>query len=271
MTLLPLTDCCFLLGVDPKTLRLWLTSAQVACRPHPTDARLKCLTPPQLHHLAALHDRFLPDPLPQTVSGPLAPSLSPPDERVPHVAPEADVQHQLTLLHAQVATLQEHVTQLALAVVRQQQQQTERPAVTASRTVSTSPPAAATRRQPAPATSPASSKPSQPRSHVLALIEEGADGHFVIIAPDQGVLALLPDSPAWFAWLASLISFSFQSQQGSFSATRKFRDGQRIQSWNIHRSLHGRSCTLYLGLTPTLTIARLQEMASIAHARLTAL
>jgi len=35
--------------------------------------------------------------------------------------------------------------------------------------------------------------------------------------------------------------------------------------------MHGRSCTLYLGLTPTLTLARLQAMAGAVHTRLTAL
>jgi len=68
-----------------------------------------------------------------------------------------------------------------------------------------------------------------------------------------------------------LTAFTFEGQNGRFSATRKFRHGQRIQSWNVHRSLHGRSCTLYLGLTPTLTLARLQDMAAAIHARLTAL
>ena len=88
--------------------------------------------------------------------------------------------------------------------------------------------------------------------------------------PGVGVLPLVPDSPEWFAWLGSLTSFSFEDQRGHFSATRKFRHGERIQSWNVHRSLHGRSCNLYLGLTPTLTLARLQEMVIAVHARLTA-
>jgi hypothetical protein len=90
----------------------------------------------------------------------------------------------------------------------------------------------------------------------------------VLIAPTEGVLSFAPDSPEWFAWLSSLISFTFEGQHGRFSATRKFRKGQRIQSWNIHRSLHGRSCNVYLGLTPTLTIARLEEIATTVQARL---
>jgi len=60
MTLLPLTDCCLLLGVDPKTLRLWLKAAHLCWTVHPSDARLKCLTQPQLAQLAQLHGRSLP-------------------------------------------------------------------------------------------------------------------------------------------------------------------------------------------------------------------
>ena len=66
MTLLPFADCCLWLGVDPKTLRLWLKAANLSCCLHPTDARLKCLTPSQLQHLADLHGRCLPHPLPGT-------------------------------------------------------------------------------------------------------------------------------------------------------------------------------------------------------------
>src|SRR6266496_4486887 len=110
MTLLPFTDCCLLLGVDPKTLRLWLTSAHLSCTRSPTDARLKCLTPSQLHHLAELHDRFLPDPLPgeasERGSSPAFASLpaqtaspqeSPAVSSVAAPPPEADLRHQFTL------------------------------------------------------------------------------------------------------------------------------------------------------------------------------
>ena len=291
MTFLPLTDCCLLLGVDPKTLRLWLTSAHLSCCVHPTDARLKCLTPAQLHHLAALHDRFLPDPLPGEASersasaivlSPLAPATSPQQRPTPAEAassPEADLRHQFALLQDRVSTLQEQVTQLALALVREQQRHWDLRApvpapslASPGATVAPAPKAPAARRHPVPSRPVASAQPNQHRrTRALPLIEEGADGRFVIISPTQGVLALLPDSPAWFDWLASLTAFSFQSHHGRFSATRKFRNGQRIQSWTVHRSLHGRSCSLYLGLTPTLTLARLQEMVAAVHARLTAL
>src|SRR5262249_13111837 len=114
-------------------------------------------------------------------------------------------------------------------------------------------------------------EPPRTRSRALPLIQVRPDGSVVVISPTEGVLPLVPDSPEWFAWLASQIAFSFEGQDGHFSATRKFRQGQRIQSWNVHRSLHGRSCTLYLGLTTALTLARLHEMEALVQARLTSL
>jgi len=293
MTLLPLTDCCLLLGVDPKTLRLWLTSAHLSCTIHPTDARLKCLTPSQLHHLAHLHDRFLPDPLPGEGSSPASSPIPTPPTTHPDSplesprpfslqtpSPEVELRQQLTLLQAQVATLQQQVTDLALALVRERTSLCSWLTAPASTPLPASPAlapktaVASLSCQSAPAAKPkAASDIDRPRSRsrALPLIESGADGHYVLISPTQGVLSLVPASPPWFDWLSSLSAFTFQSSQGRFSATRKFRDGQRIQSWNVHRSLHGRSCTLYLGLTPTLTLARLEDMAAAVHARLTAL
>ncbi len=208
MTLLPFTDCCLLLGVDPKTLRLWLTSSHLSCTRSPTDARLKCLTPSQLHHLAELHDRFLPDPLPGEASergsspafASLPPQTASPQESpaVSSVAappPEADLRHQFTLLQAQVASLQEHVTQLALALVHEQQWHWQlrvaSPAQSLPSPLATSTPAPKAHiaptpgRSPAPAKPAASAKPDRPRSRALALIEEGADGQYVVIAPTK--------------------------------------------------------------------------------------
>jgi hypothetical protein len=59
MTTMTQTDCCSMLGIDPKTLRHWLRQANMQVAPHPSDARLKCLTEAQVQHLAALHDRPL--------------------------------------------------------------------------------------------------------------------------------------------------------------------------------------------------------------------
>jgi len=262
MTLLPLTECCLLLGVDPKTLRLWLTSAHLSCTGHPGDARLKCLTHPQLQHLATLHGRSLPDPLP--TGTPLAPQAAPSEARtLPAV--EVEFWPHLMRLQSQVAALQEQVTHLALSLLHERERHGYGHECAAPSLASL----------PSPATPTVAAAPlsphlhPRPRSRALALIEYGTDGSYVVICPTQGVLSLIPDSPAWFDWLASLTAFTFQGTQGRFSTTRKLRKGQRVQAWSAYRSLHGRSCTLYLGLTRHLTLARLEEMAATIHARLT--
>lgn len=127
MTLLPLNDCCLLLGVDPKTLRLWLKAAQLSWTLHPGDARLKCLTPPQLQQLAELHGRSVPAALPSApaaLAAPLTGAAVPPQPPAPTPAcacADAEVRHHLSLLQTQVVSLQEQVTQLALALLRTQQ------------------------------------------------------------------------------------------------------------------------------------------------------
>jgi len=283
MTLVPLTACCLALGVDPKTLRLWLQAAQLSWCLHPADARKKCLTLPQLQQVAALHGRPLPSALAQAVTSPACVAASEQGSLAASPQPnEAEVGQQLRLLQQQVSTLQAQVTELALLLVRASlahgSQAATSAALSAAPGVAGAPAARrASDAAPAPVTGetpravPAAPVRTRTRSRALPLIQVRADGSVVAIAPTEGVLSVVPDSQAWFAWLSSLTAFSFEGQQGRFSATRKFRQGQRVQSWNVHGSMHGRSCTLYLGLTPTLTLARLQAMALAVHTRLTAL
>jgi hypothetical protein len=291
MTLLPLTDCCLLLGIDPKTLRLWLKSAHLSCTVHPTDARLKCLTQPQLHHLASLHGRCLPESLPLPAgaaaplptSAPLAAEAEPPIARACSPAADADLRHTLVHLQTQVATLQEQVTQLALSVLRERDwrweerlSQAQAPLPTQAMHPPLTRPAGLDTSQSRlndPAPTPAALDPApsrtRSRSRALPLIDYGADGRYLAICPTQGVLPLLPDSPEWFDWLASLTAFTFQGVNGRFSTTCKVRKGQRAHAWSAYRSLHGRSCNLYLGLTSHLTLAHLEQMAAKMQAHLT--
>jgi hypothetical protein len=280
MSLVPLNECCLRLGVDPKTLRLWLKAAQFSCCLHPTDARLKCLTLAQLQQLADLHGRPLPKSQPDTApQGVAEPASAPATESLLTPPAASDLHQQLSLLRQQVTTLQAQVTELALALLRQSfahQPPTSAvpvlappvPACTSTQTKVRGP---ARVKASTPSTVKPEPEPTRKRSRALPLIQVRTDGSVVVISPTEGVLPLVPDSPAWFAWFASQTAFSFEGRHGHFSATRKFRHGQRIQSWNVHRSLHGRSCTLYLGLTPALTLARLQEMEALVQARLTAL
>lgn len=254
MTLFPLSECCLHLGVDPKTLRCWLKAAQLAACLHPTDARVKCLTSEQLAHVAHLHDRRLPEHEALTPLRPADPPAEASDTEV------AALRQTVSDLQSQLQTLQTQFTDLTLTLLQRL------PSVPLHK-LPRNPPQVAPAQDPSvpPPPSPAPSKRPLPQ----ALIEARADGSYAIISQQEGLLSLVPDSPAWFAWLASLRSFRFQGRLGSYSATRKVKDGRLCDAWNIHTSGNGRSCSLYLSLFPAVTIARLEEMAVSAIQRLT--
>ena len=114
MTLFPLTNCCDLLAVDPKTLRQWLKHAAISLQAHPTDARVKCLTLAQVQQLAGSHGRTLQlHPVPPLASGA---STAVCEESQPLTSPvcpsEADLQRQLVSLQAQVMLLQQQLAHL---------------------------------------------------------------------------------------------------------------------------------------------------------------
>jgi hypothetical protein len=140
MALLPVADGARLLGIHPKTLHHWLKEANIPLAMHPTDARIKCVSEEQLHQVAYLHGRSLQAP---AWVDPTSPPLMPPQAKYPHVSKpeeesastpcsfltccgsEADLIHNLSRLETQVATLQEHVTQLSLALLKVQEQSIE--------------------------------------------------------------------------------------------------------------------------------------------------
>src|SRR6266516_2988053 len=117
MTLMAQMDCCTVLGIGPKTLRNWLRHAKMQFSTHPTDARLKCLTWEQVQQLATLHARSLQ----------MSPDSSPvPGDEVPQLASvtssaleEAELRKVVCGLEAKVLTLQEHLTQLSLELLRE--------------------------------------------------------------------------------------------------------------------------------------------------------
>jgi hypothetical protein len=267
MTLLPFADCCLYLGVDPKTLRLWLKAANLSCCVHPTDARLKCLTPSQLQHLAELHGRCLPHPLPGTgATSASCSSVPPPSSQAASAAgsetlmpsPDADLRHQFMLLQAQVAALSEHVTELALALLREREARGQEHAAH----LKTPPPQAnaapLSPRPSVPVPTEVATERSPASSRALPLIEYWSNGTYGVISPTEGVLALVPDSPQWFDWLATLSSFRFLGQQGRLSASRN--TGRA--SWMAYRRIHGQCYAYGLGQTAHVTIARLEQMAA---------
>ncbi len=256
MTSLSIIDCCQLLAIDPKTLRQWLAQAQMSLHIHPTDARIKCLTSEQVNFLARLHGRVLQ-------ASELAPACAnlKPDEAQSRVPPDADLRARLMQVEAQVATLQAQLTDLALQLLKAREQRTEQRLLRLKAQLSSTrqpllPQLA--RSVPLEQAMPAlACHPTEKRSRLVPLIEYGARGQYVLICPKEGELHITPDSPEWFAWLATLNSFRFMGQQGRLST---YRNPGRA-CWMAYRRIHGHRHEYALGHTELLTIDRLEQMA----------
>ncbi len=252
MTLIALTECCRLLGIDGKTLRRWLAQAQLPVQAHPSDARCKGLTSDQLLLLASAHHRSLTG-LPPERPAP-APTAPPP------ASPELSAE--LRALPAQIAAVQQQLADLTALV----QQQPRPSAPTPSRHPSTARVASPTPAKARPAAS-SRAKPPGPSVQVLPLIEYGVQGTYAVICPTRGLLAFEPETPAWFAWLETLSSFRFVGHQGRFTAHREVERLPRA-AWRAHRSIRSHTYNLRLGSTESLTIATLEQAAATLHAHL---
>ncbi len=263
MTLIALTDCCRLLAIDGKTLRRWLAQAQLPVQAHPSDARCKGLAREHLLLLASTHHRRLAG-LPEEWPTPV-PTAPPPAS--PELFPELITAFQmLSTLPVQIAALQQQLADLTALV-----QQQPRASVTtslakhkAARVASPTPTKASARSRP---TASSRAKPPGPSAPVLPLIEYGVQGSYVVICPRHGLLALEPDTPAWFAWLATISSFRFVGKRGRFTAHREVERLPRA-AWRAHRSIRSHTYNLRLGSTDALTIATLEQAAATLHTHL---
>jgi len=285
MTLIPVAAGARLLGIHPKTLRHWLTAAEFPLAAHPTDARLKCVAEQHLLELAKQHGRPLTARssllvLKNEVASASAEEqvkLLPAHEGEPThqaavlSAPSgslADLLQQLSQVHRQLATLQQHLTGLTLAFLHERTGHDEQVLQSHESRLSS----AQTTLGGLLAPSPAPAHRPLPvevraRSRVSALIEYGAQGQYVAVCPKLGVLSLSPDSPQWFDWLASLTAFRFIGPPGRFSACRASKNGQYTRCWAARRWIHGHDFWYYLGVTDRLTLASLEQAAAALQAR----
>jgi len=95
---------------------------------------------------------------------------------------------------------------------------------------------------------------------VLPLVEYGGQDTYVVISPKQGLLSFQPDSPEWFAWLATILSFRFIGKLGRLTVHRGSTSSER--SWRASRHIRNRSYNLSLGKTYSLTIDVLEQAAA---------
>ncbi len=279
MSLLPLSQASVLLGIDPKTLRHWMHQANVSVHPHPGDARIKCVTAEQMEQLASRHGRPL-EPSSLRMGRPVAEAAPPLSPGKPTPQAETELLARLTHLEAQVALQQQHLAGLALELLQERTARYEQRLHTlealiqssAQRTRPVSAPHPAPREQRRQPTKPLPTRQAHPMKGrprpILPLIEYTADGTYIAVCPHQGELALVPDSPEWFAWLETISSFRFLGQQGRWSA---YRDkGRATCCWFAYRRINGHQYVRALGSPHQLTLARFEEMAATLQAYVTA-
>jgi len=256
MTSLSFIECCHLLAIDPKTLRQWLAQAQISLHVHPTDARIKCLTSEQVHVLASLHGRVLQacrfapasaNPKPDEIQSPVSPPA----------VPDADLQARLVQMEAQVATLQTQLDFLALQLLQEREQRMEhRLLALEAQLTSTGEHAPQVPSVPCQlAMPPLVCHPTEKRTRLIPLIEYGARGRYVLICPEEGELHITPNSPEWFAWLASLSSFRFVGLSGRFSARRGYNHRPN-RGWYAQRAIHQKNYSKYIGVSEHITTDR---------------
>ena len=289
MGILPVTTCARRLGIHPKTFTHWLTQANFPFAPHPTDARIKCVAEEHFLEMARRHDR----PLQSSAPSVLVDGASLPSSSQEHVlfAPEqeaassqTDLSQKLSSLETKVATLQEHLAQLALALLQERERSVERrlsaletmttellgkpsvsPSLPESLSLGTGPERVCT----VPVPRLLNPAEQRARSHMPPLIEYSAQGGYVIVSSQEGELHLTPDSTEWFDWLATLSSFRFIGKQGSrFTAYRESDHRGPKRGWTAHRSLHNRRCKHYLGVTDRLSITSLEQGAARIQAQI---
>jgi hypothetical protein len=265
MNPIALSQCCTLLGIDPKTLRLWLKQANMALVPHPSDARLKCLTSSQLEQVAQMHGRPLSSSLLLSCD-----QLAAPPSQATGLSSQTELLEKLSRLETTVTTLQQHLTDLTLHLLQERTQRYEQRLQALEAYMNQAITTSGVQLRPAPLPEqggstradlqPSSSKRLKTRapSGLIPLIEYGENGAYVIICPTRGELALTPDSIPWFEWLATLSSFRFIGQQGRLSASRP----AGRSCWLAYRRIHSRYYTHTLGPSQTLTLARLEQIAA---------
>src|SRR6266487_394524 len=78
------------------------------------------------------------------------------------------------------------------------------------------------------------------------------------------LVQLMVDTSEWYAWLEAASTFTFHSEQGTFTA-RKERAGSRRggEYWKAYRRRHGKLYRVYLGKSEELTLEQLKSVAVV--------
>src|SRR5215204_1855873 len=93
-----------------------------------------------------------------------------------------------------------------------------------------------------------------------------AEGIRVLEPPGEPTITV--DSPGWTTWLRdpATRSFSFRGSSGTFTARKERRSGGD-EYWSAYRKLGGKLRKVYLGKAEKLTLARLEDAATVLAGR----
>ncbi len=83
---------------------------------------------------------------------------------------------------------------------------------------------------------------------------------------DREALRIVPESPAWFAWLDQVSSFAFLGKSGHYTARKEAKQrGGRY--WSAYLATGEQLTKKYLGKSADLTLARLEHIAGMLRAQ----
>src|SRR5215469_2023171 len=83
---------------------------------------------------------------------------------------------------------------------------------------------------------------------------------------DREMLRMVPDSPAWFAWLEQVSSFAFAGHSGHYTARKEVKQrGDRY--WYAYLAIGEHLTKKYLGKSIDLSLARLEHIAGMLRAQ----
>src|SRR5215470_7080973 len=103
---------------------------------------------------------------------------------------------------------------------------------------------------------------------------QGREGAMAQVSPiiQDGILTyqldgqpaqLVVDSADWYGWLAAASTFTFRSEDGSFTAHKERAGNRRGRSyWRAYCTRGGQLQRIYLGQSEALTLPRLQAVAA---------
>ena len=83
---------------------------------------------------------------------------------------------------------------------------------------------------------------------------------------DRDMLEIVPDSPAWYAWLEQVSAFAFSGQSGHYTARKEAKQRGNLY-WYAYLTRDKHLSKKYLGKTVNLTLARLEQLAGMQHVR----